>query len=227
MLFLTDIFPTGYQAAEQAGIKGGEIVAIWGTGPVGLFAIQSSKVLGADRIIAIETVPERIAMARKAGATDIIDFAKEDVFERIKEISKGEGADVVIDCVGMETSPGPRTGRPGHRGEGEGHAGRAHLCARPGHQGGAAVRSGFGAGRLRGPVTVDMGSIVQKGLRLCSGQTHVKRYLEPLTKLIQEKKVDSTFMITHRSTDLDDGPDLYQTFKAKKDGCVKVVFHPA
>ena len=72
-----------------------------------------------------------------------------------------------------------------------------------------------------------MGSIVQKGLRLCSGQTHVKRYLEPLTKLIQEKKVDTTFLITHRSSDLTDGPDLYQTFKTKKDGCVKVVFHPA
>ena len=106
VLFLTDIFPTGYQAAEQAGIKGGEIVAIWGTGPVGLFAIQSAKVLGAERIIAIETVPERIAMARKAGSTDIINFAEEDVYERIKEISKGEGADVVIDCVGMEASPG-------------------------------------------------------------------------------------------------------------------------
>jgi threonine dehydrogenase-like Zn-dependent dehydrogenase len=78
-----------------------------------------------------------------------------------------------------------------------------------------------------GPVSVNMGSIVQKGLRLCSGQTHVKRYLEPLTKLIQEKKVDTTFLITHRSTDLTDGPDLYQTFKTKKDGCVKVVFHPA
>ena len=76
LLFLTDIFPTGYQAAEQAGIKGGEIVAIWGTGPVGLFAIQSAKVLGAERIIAIETVPERIAMARKAGATDIVNFAE-------------------------------------------------------------------------------------------------------------------------------------------------------
>ena len=78
-----------------------------------------------------------------------------------------------------------------------------------------------------GPVAVDMGSIVQKGLRLCIGQTHVKRYLVPLTKLIQEKKVDTTFLITHRSTDLADGPDLYQTFKTKKDGCVKVVFHPA
>ena len=149
VLFLTDIFPTGYQAAEQAGIKGGEIVAIWGTGPVGLFAIQSAKVLGAERIIAIETVPERIAMARKAGATDIIDFAKEDVFERIKEISKGEGADVVIDCVGMEASPGHGQGGTRQRREGESHAGRAHLCARPGHQGGAALRRGFGARRLR------------------------------------------------------------------------------
>src|ERR1700742_631238 len=104
VLFLSDIFPTGYQGAEQAGIKGGEIVAIWGSGPVGYFAIQSAKVLGAERIIAIETVPERIALARRAGAPDIIDFEKEDVFERIKEISKGEGADVVIDCVGMEAS---------------------------------------------------------------------------------------------------------------------------
>ena len=149
VLFLTDIFPTGYQAAEQAGIKGGEIVAVWGTGPVGLFAILSAKVLGAERIIAIETVPERIAMARKAGATDIVDFAKEDVFERIKEISKGEGADVVIDCVGMEASPGHGQGGL-VSGEGEGHAGRAHLCARPGHQSGAAVRCGLGGGRLRG-----------------------------------------------------------------------------
>jgi threonine dehydrogenase-like Zn-dependent dehydrogenase len=227
LLFLTDIFPTGYQAAEQAGIKGGEIVAIWGTGPVGLFAIQSAKVLGAERIIAIETVPERAAMARKAGATDIVDFAKEDVYERIKEISKGEGADVVIDCVGMEASPGHGQGglvsavkekvMPAERTYVLDQAIRA---VRP--CGVVSVPGVYG-----GPVTVDMGSIVQKGLRLCSGQTHVKRYLEPLTKLIQEKKVDTTFMITHRSTDLADGPDLYQTFKAKKDGCVKVVFHPA
>src|ERR1700750_2272947 len=106
VLFLSDIFPTGYQGAEQAGIKGGEIVAIWGSGPVGYFAIQSAKVLGAERIIAIETVPERIALARKAGATDIIDFEKEDVYERIKEISKGEGADAVIDCGGVGANAG-------------------------------------------------------------------------------------------------------------------------
>jgi threonine dehydrogenase-like Zn-dependent dehydrogenase len=89
----------------RVAIEGGEIVAIWGTGPVGLFAVQSPKVLGAERIIAIETVPERIAMARKAGATDVIDFAKEDVFERIREMSKGEGADVVIDCVAWKRAP--------------------------------------------------------------------------------------------------------------------------
>ena len=102
------------------------------------------------------------------------------------------------------------------------------MCStKPSGQCGRAAWSRFPASTGGGPVTVDMGSIVQKGLRLCSGQTHVKRYLEPLTKLIQEKKVDTTFLITHRSTDLADGPDLYQTFKSKKDGCVKVVFHPA
>ncbi len=226
VLFLTDIFPTGYQGAEQAGIKGGEIVAVWGAGPVGLFAIQSAKVLGAERIIVIETAPERIAMAKAAGATDIVDFEKEDVFERIKEISKGEGADAVIDCVGMEASAGHGQG-------GIVSAAKEKLlpvertyvldqalkAVRP--CGVVSVPGVYG-----GPVSVDMGQVVQKGLTMRSGQTHVKRYLEPLTKLIQEKKVDTTFLITHRSTDLEDGPGLYQTFKEKKDGCVKVVFHP-
>jgi len=106
LLFLTDILPTGWQGAEQCQIQGGEIIAIWGAGPVGLFAVQSAKIMGAERIIVIETVPERIALARRMGATDIIDFASEDVFERIKEISKGEGADGVIDCVGMEATAG-------------------------------------------------------------------------------------------------------------------------
>jgi threonine dehydrogenase-like Zn-dependent dehydrogenase len=166
-------------------------------------------------------------MARKAGATDVVNFAEEEVFERIKEITKGEGADVVIDCVGMEASPGHGQGglvsavkekvMPAERTYVLDQAIRA---VRP--CGVVSVPGVYG-----GPVSVNMGSIVQKGLRLCSGQTHVKRYLEPLTKLIQEKKVDTTFLITHRSTDLTDGPDLYQTFKTKKDGCVKVVFHPA
>ena len=225
VLFLTDVFPTGYQGAEHAEIRPGDITAIWGVGPVGYFAIQSAKVMGAERIIAIETVPERIALARKAGATDIIDFAKEDVYERIKEISKGKGADSVIDCVGMEASGG-------HGLTGLVDAVKEKLL--PAERTTAldqAIRAVRGCGVVSvpgvygGPISVNMGSVVQKGLTLRSGQTHVKRYLEPLTKLIQDRKVDTTGLISHRSTRLEDGPDLYQTFKDKTDGCTKVVFH--
>ena len=225
-LFLTDIFPTGYQGADHAEVRGGDIVAIWGAGPVGYFAIQSAKVMGAERIIAIETVPERIELARKAGATDIIDFAEEDVYERIKEISKGKGADSVIDCVGMEASGA-------HGLAGLVDAVKEKLL--PAERTTAldqAIRAVRGCGIVSvpgvygGPISVNMGTIVQKGLTMKSGQTHVKRYLEPLTKLIQDKKVDMTSLITHRSNKLEDGPDLYKTFRDKKDGCIKVVFHP-
>ena len=225
VLFLTDILPTGWQAAEHAEIKGGDIVAIWGAGPVGLFAIQAAKIMGAERIIAIETVPERIALATKSGATDIIDFENEDVYERILEISHGAGADSVIDCVGMEASGG-------HGIAGVVSAVQAKLTSteRPYvlSQAIMAVRPcGILSvpGVYSGPVPVNMGSIVQKGLTIKSGQTHVKRYLEPLTKLIQDGKIDMTSMVTHKSRDLAEGPELYKTFRDKKDGCVKVVFN--
>lgn len=225
-LFLTDILPTGWQAIDHCDLQGGEIVAIWGAGPVGLFAIKSAQIKGAGRIIAIDTVPERIALARQAGATDIIDYANEDVIERIKEISKGEGADCVVDCVGMESDAGhglfkvvsaiqeklTSTQRP--------YALEQMIQA---------VRScGIVSipGVYAGPIPVNMGALVQKGLTIKSGQTHVKRYLEPLAKLIQDGTIDPTFMITHRSTKLEDGPELYKTFRDKKDNCVKVVFHP-
>nr|WP_321985111.1 zinc-dependent alcohol dehydrogenase [uncultured Lichenicoccus sp.] len=225
-LFLSDILPTGWQAAAYCDIKGGEIVAIWGAGPVGLFAIKSAAVMGAERIIAIETVPERIALARKAGATDIIDYANEDVMARIKEISHGEGADAVIDCVGMEASAGhgmfnllstvqeklTSTQRP--------YALEQMIQAvRP--SGIVSVPGVYG-----GPVPVNMAAVVQKGLTIRSGQTHVKRWLEDLTRLIQDGTIDPTFLITHRSSRLEDGPELYKTFRDKKDECVKVVFHP-
>ena len=226
ILFLSDIFPTGYQGAEQAGIKGGEIVAIWGAGPVGYFAIQSARVLGAERIIVIESVPERVALARKAGATDIIDFETEDVLERIKDISKGEGADVTIDCVGMEASGGhglsgllDRAKSILTSSERVSALDQAITATRPG--GVVSVPGVYG-----GPVTVNMGAIVQKSLTLISGQTSVKRYLEPLTKLIQDGKIDTTSVISHRSTDLEQGPELYKIFKEKTDNCTKVVFHP-
>jgi threonine dehydrogenase-like Zn-dependent dehydrogenase len=224
-LFLTDILPTGWQGAEHCEIKGGETIAVWGAGPVGFFAIQSAKIMGAERIIAIDTVPERLELARKAGATDVIDFQKEDVFERIKEITKGQGADAVIDCVGMEASGGhgfaglvtkvqekiTSTERPIALAE-------AIKAVRP--CGIVSVPGVYG-----GPVPINMGSIVQKGLTMKSGQTHVKRYLEPLLKLIEEGKIDTSSLITHRSSELSDGPDLYKTFRDKEDGCIKVVFH--
>ncbi len=224
VLFLTDVFPTGYQGAEHAEIGPGDITAIWGVGPVGYFAIQSAVVMGAERIIAIENVPERIALARKAGATDIIDYTREDVYERIKEISKGAGADSVIDCVGMEASGG-------HGLAGMVDAVKEKLL--PAERTTAldqAIKAVRGCGVVSvpgvygGPVSINMGQVVQKGLTMRSGQTHVKRYLEPLTKLIQEKKIDTASLISHRSGRLEDGPDLYQTFKDKKDGCTKVVF---
>jgi threonine dehydrogenase-like Zn-dependent dehydrogenase len=226
VLFLTDIFPTGYQGAEHAEIKDGDIVAIWGGGPVGYFAIQSAKLMGAGTIIVMENVPERVELARKAGATHIIDYSHEDVYERIIEITGGKGADSVIDCVGMEASGG-------HGLLGMIDAAKEKLLPAERttalNQAIKAVRAcGIVSvpGVYGGPVTVDMGAIVQKGLTLKSGQTHVKRYLDPLMKLIQDKKVDMTSLISHRSTKLEDGPELYKTFRDKKDGCTKVVFHP-
>ena len=169
VLFLTDIFPTGYQAAEQAGIKGGEIVAVWGTGPVGLFAIQSAKVLGAERIIAIETVPERIAMARKAGATDIVNFAEEGRLRADQGDQQRRRRRCRDRLRRHGSEPRSWTGRSRQRREGESHAGRAHLCSRPGDQGGAAVRRGLGSRRLRGPC------FRQHGLDRAEGPQAVQR----------------------------------------------------
>ncbi len=225
-LFLTDILPTGWQAIDHCDLQGGEIVAIWGAGPVGLFAIRSAVIKGAERVIAIESAPERIALARQAGATDVIDFEAEDVMERLKEISGGQGPDCVVDCVGMESVAG----------HGMFSVVSAVQEKLTGNQRPYALEQMIQAvrscgivsvpGVYAGPIPINMGAVVQKGLTIKSGQTHVKRYLEPLAKLIQDGTIDPTFLITHRSTKLEDGPELYKTFRDKKDNCVKVVFHP-
>jgi threonine dehydrogenase-like Zn-dependent dehydrogenase len=223
-LFLTDILPTGWQAAVHCDIKGGETVAIWGAGPVGLFTIKSAQILGAEKIIVIETVPERIALARQAGATHIINLKEEDVLARIKDITNGEGPDAAIDCVGMEATAGHgMLGVLGAVQEAVTSTQRPYALEQ-------AVQAVRPAGILSipgvygGPVPVNMGAIMQKGITIRSGQTHVKRYLEPLAALIMEGKIDPIFLITHRSKSLADGPELYTTFRDKKDGCVKVVF---
>ena len=223
-LFLSDILPTGWQAIVHCDLTGGENVAIWGAGPVGLFAIKSAEVKGAGKIIAIETVPERQAMARKAGATHVINPETDDVLEMLKEITGGRGPDAVVDCVGMEA-----TGHHGILGVISKVQEKLTANQRPYalEQAINAVRaSGIVSvpGVYSGPVPVNMGSVVQKGLTIRTGQTHVKRFLEELTGLIQNGKIDPTFLITHRSANLEQGPELYETFRDKKDGCVKVVF---
>ncbi|MCI0755102.1 zinc-dependent alcohol dehydrogenase [Teichococcus vastitatis] len=224
-LFLTDILPTGWQAAVHCDLKGGETVAIWGAGPVGLFTIKSAQIMGAERIIVIETVPERMALARQAGATHIIDLKQEEVIERIKEITDGEGPDAVIDCVGMEATAGHgMLGMLSKVQETLTSTQRPYAL----EQAVQAVRGGgivSVPGVYGGPIPVHMGAVVQKGLTIRSGQTHVKRYLEELTGLIQQGRIDPTFLITHRSTSLEQGPELYKTFRDKQDGCVKVVFN--
>ncbi len=223
-LFLSDILPTGWQAIVHCDLTGGEAVAIWGAGPVGLFAIKSAEVKGAGKIIAIETVPERQALARRAGATHVINPETDDVLEMLKEITGGRGPDAVVDCVGMEA-----TGHHGILGAISAVQEKLTANQRPYalEQAINAVRaSGIVSvpGVYSGPIPVNMGSVVQKGLTIRTGQTHVKRFLEELTGLIQSGKIDPTFLITHRSSSLEQGPELYDTFRDKKDGCVKVVF---
>ncbi len=225
-LFLTDILPTGWQGAEHAQIQQGDIVAIWGGGPVGFFAVQAARHMGASRVIVIETVPERIALATKAGATDIIDFKSEDVLERIKEISDGQGADGVIDCVGMEAAAGHGVfGVVSRVQEALGSSTQRPYALEQMIQAVRPAGTVSVPGVYAGPVPLNMAAIVQKGLTMKTGQTHVKRYLEPLTKLIQDGTIDTQSVISHRSSDLSDGPALYKTFRDKKDGCTKVVFH--
>ena len=227
VLFLSDIFPTGYMAAENCDIKKGQTIAIWGCGPVGLFAIMSAFVLGAGRVIAINSVKERMSLARKLGA-EVIDFTDGSVLDQILALTKGEGPDAVIDAVGMESVGSETTmqkvasavqstvsasDRPYALND-------AILSCRPG---GVVSVPGVYIGSA---VPTAMGAFMNKGLSMKTGQTHVHKYLDLLMRLIEEGKVDPTVIISNRTADLGDGPDLYKTFRAKKDGCVKVVMFP-
>jgi threonine dehydrogenase-like Zn-dependent dehydrogenase len=227
VLFLSDIFPTGYMAAENCDIKQGQTIAVFGCGPVGLFSIMSAFALGAGRVIAIDTVKERLDLARKLGA-EVVDYRKGHVHDQIVELTKGAGPDAVIDAVGME-SMGSETimqrmtstvqstlsasDRPYALND-------AIMCCRPG---GVVSVPGVYIGAS---VPTAMGAFMNKGLSMRSGQTHVHKYLPKLMRLIEERKIDPTAIISHRTTNLADGPDLYKTFRAKEDGCIKVVMFP-
>ncbi|KQT44617.1 alcohol dehydrogenase [Aureimonas sp. Leaf454] len=227
VLFLSDIFPTAYMAAENCGLKGGETVAIWGCGPVGILAIKSCFLLGAERVIAIDTVPERLALARQAGA-ETIDFGEQQVQDTLMEMTGGQGPDAVIEAVGMEAHGADTMAQKVSSAvmaatvsmERPFAFNQAVLACRPG---GTVSMPGVYAGP-NGPVA--LGVLMNKGLTLKTGQTHMLRYMKPLLERIERGEIDPSFIISHRSTNLEDGPELYKTFRDKQDGCTKVVFKP-
>jgi threonine dehydrogenase-like Zn-dependent dehydrogenase len=226
VLFLSDIFPTGYMGAEFCELKGGETVAIWGCGPVGQFAIRSAFLLGAGRVIAIDTVPERLALARDAGA-ETIDFLDEDVYDAIMEKTKGRGADASIDAVGTEADPSSSLAARWDRIKVATFMGtdRPHVLRQAIH-----CTRNFGVVSITGVYggfldKIPVGSAINRGLTFRMAQTPVQHYLPKLLQLIEERTIDPSFVITHVAP-LEKGADLYKTFRDKEDGCIKVVLKP-
>jgi threonine dehydrogenase-like Zn-dependent dehydrogenase len=226
VLFLSDIFPTGYMGAEFCDLKGGETVAVWGCGPVGQFAIRSAFLLGAELVIAIDTVQKRLALARAAGA-ETLDFMEEDIYDRVMELTKGRGADACIDAVGTEPETNASADSVMDRikvatfmGTDRPHVLRQaiHCCRNFGVVSIIGVYGGF-------VDKIPMGSAINRGLTFRMAQTPVQHYLQKLLKLIQDGKIDPSVVITHHAS-LEQGPKLYETFRAKDDGCIKVVLRP-
>jgi threonine dehydrogenase-like Zn-dependent dehydrogenase len=226
VLFLSDIFPTGYMAAEFCNIKPGDTIAVWGCGPVGQMAIKSAFLLGAERVIAIDTVPERKALAEASGAL-VLDFRDEDIYDRIMDLTAGRGADACIDAVGTEpdTMSGfdaivDRVKVATFMGTDRPHVLRQaiHCCRNFGIVSIVGVYGGF-------VDKIPMGSAINRGLTFRMAQTPVQHYLPILLERIERGDIDPSFVITHWAG-LEEGPELYKTFRDKKDGCIKVVLKP-
>ena len=225
VLFLTDIFPTGYQAAENCGIKEGDVVAVWGCGPVGLFAQISARMMGA-RVIAIDRFPERLRMAREFAGSETLDYSDVDVFDVLKQMTAGRGPEACIDAVGMEA-------------HGFGFFGaydRVKQAVRLESDRPTALREAIQACGKGGTVSVpgvygglidkfNIGAAFGKGLTFKMGQTHVQRYLPRLLGHIENGDLDPSFIITHR-VPLERAPEMYETFRDKEDDCIKVVLDP-
>jgi threonine dehydrogenase-like Zn-dependent dehydrogenase len=226
-LFLSDILPTGYMGAEMCDIQPGAVIAVWGAGPVGQFAIASALLLGAERVIAIDRFPYRLRMAReRAGATDTINYEEVSVLEALKEMTGGRGPDACIDAVGMEAH--------GHTlAYAYDRAKQALMLEtdRP-----IALREAIMACRNGGTVSVigvygglidkfPMGSVMNRSLTIKTGQCHVHRYMRPLLDRIQRGEIDPSFVITHRMG-LDEAAEGYDMFVNKENECVKVVLTP-
>ena len=226
LLFLSDILPTGWQAAVQCDIQADDTVAIWGAGPVGQMAIRSAVLLGARQVIAIDRLPERLSMAQAGGAVPI-NFETESVIERLEELTGGRGPEKCIDCVGMEAHITSHidsmydrvkqavmleTDRP--------HVLREMIYVAQG--GGVLSIPGVYGGILD---KIPFGASMNKGLTWRMGQTHVNRWSDDLLRRIEEGQLDPSFVITH-TVPLERGPEMYETFRDKKDACIKVVLKP-
>jgi threonine dehydrogenase-like Zn-dependent dehydrogenase len=226
VLFLSDIFPTGWQAAVQCDIQPDDTVAIWGCGPVGQMAIRSAVLLGARRVIAIDNVAERLAMA-EAGGAETLNFQQQSIVERLNEMTGGKGPEKCIDAVGMEAHATATLDSIYDRVKQAVmlESDRAHVLremmyvCRP-----AGVLSipGVYGGLID---KVPMGMVMNKGLTIRTGQTHVNRWTDDLLRRIDDGQIDPSFVITH-TVPLKDGPDMYKTFRDKQDGCIKVVLKP-
>lgn len=225
-LFLSDILPTGWQAAAFADIQPTDTVAVWGCGPVGLFTIQSALIQGAKRVIAIDDVPERLAMAAGLGA-EVLDRSEAKVLPTLKDMTDGHGPEKCIDAVGLEAhGPTPLLGLIDKV-----QTGLKLETERP-----VALREAIMACKAAGTVSVPgvygglanmipLGAMMNKGLTIRTGQTHVRRWSDDLLRRIDEGQIDPTFLITH-TVPLGRGPEMYKTFRDKQDGCVKVVLKP-
>jgi threonine dehydrogenase-like Zn-dependent dehydrogenase len=227
LLFLSDIFPTGWQAAVQCDIEPTDRVAVWGCGPIGQMSIRSALLLGANQVIAIDCIPERLSMAEAGGAITI-NFENESVVERLNELTDGKGPEKCIDATGMEShvmASQPDTlldrakqmvmlenDRP--------HVLREmiYVCRPGGILSVAGVYSGLSD-------KVPMGAFMNKGLTMRTGQTHVNRWTDDLLRRIEEGEIDPSFVITH-TVELERGPEMYKLFRDKKDSCIKVMLKP-
>jgi threonine dehydrogenase-like Zn-dependent dehydrogenase len=227
VLFLSDIFPTGWMAAENCDIQPGDTVAVWGCGPVGQFAVKSAYLLGAERVIAVDWVEERLRMAHDEGGAETLNFFDEDVFDKLREMTGGIGPDACIDAVGMEAHGAGSFGA---------WVDRAKAALMLGTDRPTALRQAINACRKGGTVSVPgvyggfldkipFGAAFAKGLTFKMGQTHVHKYLRPLLERIERGEIDPSFVITHRMR-LEDAPEGYELFKHKQDDCIKIVMQP-
>ena len=228
VLFLSDIYPTGYQGAENARIEPGDTVAVWGCGPVGLFAIASAYMLGAGKVIAIDRFPERLKLARDYCGATTIDYTDEDVIvvEALKDLTGGIGPDSCIDAVGMEAHSSTAVGvydkvkqtlkletdRPFVLRQAIQSVRKGGTLSLPGVYGGVLDKVNFGAA-------------FGKGIHMSMGQTHMHKYLQPLLKTVEDGQIDPSFLISHR-VGIEQVPEMYKMWRDKQDSCTKIVIDP-